>query len=76
MKNENMTEKNYSVEKSAINFIGEIGIIYNCENFSWKPLPFEFIGVSWKKDSFRRWLGWFLSLANFDKTNWPTNETL
>ena len=38
-------EQYYSVEKSAINFIGEIGIIYNCENFSWKPLPFEFMGV-------------------------------
>ena len=39
-------EQYYSVEKSTINFIGKIEIIYNFEKFSWKPLPFEFLGVS------------------------------
>ena len=38
-------EQYYSVEKSTINFIDKIEIIYNFEKFSWKPLPFEFLGV-------------------------------
>ena len=42
---EKIFEQYYSVEKSTINFIDKIEIIYNFEKFSWKPLPFEFLGV-------------------------------
>ena len=38
-------EQYYFVEKSTINFIGEMGIIYNYGKISWKPLPFKFMGV-------------------------------
>ena len=44
---EKIFEQYYFVEKSTINFLGKIEIIYNFEKFSWKPLPFEFMGVSW-----------------------------
>ena len=41
----------YYVEKSSINFIGKIEIIYNFEKFSRKPPPFEFLGVDAHKSS-------------------------
>ena len=42
---EKMFEQYYSFENSAINFVGDLEVIYNFEKFSWKYLPIEFMGV-------------------------------